>query len=793
MHRLQLEEFFFRNILLCLDRKKFPYNRNIHMRVCLAVLLAVPVLAQNETFTAKVRPVLAEHCSSCHNPDNPKNKVGFLRAKSDGEMLAERGMWHKVSQHLRNRTMPPVANKLGEEQRVFISQWVAERLRSTACAQGEQAGAVTVRRLNRREYRNTIRDLFGIDYAVEDLFPADGSGGEGFDNNGETLFVPPLLMERYLEAAQQILDRVVITPSISKTVLVNELLPARNVQKEKSLKLMPGEEVPAKFSVMLDGEYDIRIVIDRPRDREVDVFVAVDGNEPAKLRYQKDANGGATSRNATVRLARGAHSVIAKMGDHPIDFFAIGIQHRQPVPSSEKRAIHQRLFRLEAGEVPVNPRESARRLLARFLPNAFRRPATAAEIDKYLALFDRAAKRGDLFEEAVKLALKGVLVSPDFLFRVEKPAESAVTAVSDFELASRLSYFLWATMPDEELFLLARAGKLHEPEVLAQQVDRMLDDPRSRAFASTFIGQWLGTKDVGGRAAPTVASVQHFYTPDTAADLREEPVMLFHHILGENRSLLELFTANYTFLTERLVKFYEFEGKVTGVDGNSFRKVKWPDSNRAGILGMGSVLALTSHYQETSPVLRGAWLLDTLLGTPAPAPPADVPPLDPSDKKYKGMTARQKLEKHRSQPSCSACHDMIDPLGFGLENFDWLGRWREREAGQPVDASGKLPSGETFNGPVELRNVLLSKKDELARTIAAKTLGYALGRSLGDADQCTIQHLVDKIGKDGYRARTLVREVVLSAPFRYRAPVVATAIEETQLSSRPRVFGRAPK
>ncbi len=763
------------------------------MRTCLAVLLALPALAQNDTFTAKVRPILAEHCSSCHNPDNPKNKVGFLRAKTDGEMLAERGMWHKVSQHLRNRTMPPVANKLGEDHRVFISRWVAERLRSTACAQGEQAGAVTVRRLNRREYRNTIRDLFGIDYAVEDLFPADGSGGEGFDNNGETLFVPPLLMERYLEAAQQILDRVVITPSISKTVLINELLPARNVPKEKSLKLMPGEEVPAKFSVMLDGEYDIRIVIDRPRDREVDIFVAVDGNEPTKLRYQKDANGGATSRNATVRLARGSHSVIAKMGDHPIDFFAIGIQHRQPVPSSEKKAIHQRLFRMEAGEVPVNPRESARRMLARFLPNALRRPATAAEIDKYLALFDRAAKRGDLFEEALKLALKGVLVSPDFLFRVEKPAQTAVTAVSDFELASRLSYFLWATMPDEELFLLARAGKLREPEVLAQQVERMLDDPRSRAFANTFIGQWLGTKDVGGRAAPTVSSVQHFYTPDTAADLREEPVMLFHHILGENRSLMELFTADYTFLTERLVKFYEFEGKVTGVEGNSFRKVKWPDSNRAGILGMGSVLALTSHYQETSPVLRGAWVLDTLLGTPAPAPPADVPPLDPSDKKYKGMTARQKLEKHRSQPSCSACHDMIDPLGFGLENFDWLGRWREREAGQPVDASGKLPTGETFNGPVELRNVLLSKKDELARTIAAKTLGYALGRSLGDADQCTIQHLVGKIEKDGYRARTLVREVVLSTPFRYRAPVAATAIEETQLSSRPRVFGRAPK
>jgi cytochrome c553 len=759
----------------------------------MAVLLALPVLAQNEVFLTGIRPVLTEHCASCHGPDNPRNKVGFLRARSDAEMLAERGMWRKVSQHLRNRTMPPVANRLSEHDRLFISNWVEERLRSTACAQGEQAGAVTARRLNRREYRNTIRDLFGIDYPVEDLFPADGSGGEGFDNNGETLFVPPLLLERYLESAQQILDRVIITPSISKTILINELLPARNVPKEKSLKMMPGEEVPAKFAVLLDGDYDIRVVIDRPRDREVDVFVAADGGEPVRLRFQKDANGGATSRNATFRLGRGPHTFAARMGDHPIDFFGMGIQHRQPVPSSEKKAMHHRLFRMEPGEVPVDPRESARRLLARFLPRVFRRPVTEAETARYVALYDRAAKRGDLFEEAVKLALKAALVSPEFLFRVEKPAASGITPVGDFELASRLSYFLWATMPDEELLLLAGAGKLREQDVLSQQVERMLDDPRSRAFANAFIGQWLGTKDVGGRAAPTVASVQHFYTPETAIDLREEPVMLFQYIVEENRSLMELFTAPYTFLTERLAKFYELEGKVAGVEGNSFRKVNWPDANRAGILGMGSVLALTSHYQETSPVLRGAWILDTLLGTPAPAPPADVPPLEPGDKKYQGMTARQKLEKHRSQPSCSACHDLIDPLGFGLENFDWLGRWRERDAGQPVDARGKLPTGETFNGPIELRSVLLAKKDELARTIAAKTLGYALGRSLGDADQCVIQRLVEEMGRNDYRARSLVRAVVHSVPFRFSAPVAATDIEETRIGSRSRVFNRAPK
>ena len=294
----------------------------------------------------------------------------------------------------------------------------------------------------------------------------------------------------------------------------------------------------------------------------------------------------------------------------------------------------------------------------------------------------------------------------------------------------------------------------------------MIDDPRSRAFATSFTGQWLGTQEIGGRVVPLLTELQHFYTPEGAAELRQEPVLLYHHILSNNRSLLELLTANYTFLTARLGKYYEIDDKVTGLN-DTFQKVNWPDDKRAGVLGMASVLAMTSHYKQGSPVLRGAWVLDTLLGTPVPPPPPDVPPIEVAAKSEKGLTMRQILARHRADQACASCHNLMDPIGLGLENFDWMGRWRDTEAnGKPVDATGKMPSGESFNGPVELRQVLLHRKDEFLRHFTGKTLGYALGRGLQDGDQCTIQRIVDKLSAENYSARTLIREIVLSSPFR---------------------------
>jgi hypothetical protein len=350
----------------------------------------------------------------------------------------------------------------------------------------------------------------------------------------------------------------------------------------------------------------------------------------------------------------------------------------------------------------------------------------------------------------------------------QRKTEPGIYPLGQYELANRLSYFLWSTMPDEQLFRLADQGKLQDPKVLAAQVDRMLDDPRARTFAGTFIGQWLGTHDIGGRVMPLITEIQSYYNPEIAADLRMEPVLLFDRIVSENRSILELLNAGYTYLTQRLVTFYRMEDQVKDINDNDFRLVTLTDKRRVGLLGMAGVLGMTSHYEQTSPVLRGAWVLDTLLGTPVPPPPPDVPPLlGPADKVATGLTTRERVMQHRENPACAACHKVMDPLGFGLENFDWMGRWRDTERdGKPIDATGELPTGEKFSGPVELRQVLLARKDEFTRQLAGKILGYALGRSLQDGDSCTIQRIVNKVVSDNYRARTLVHEVVLSLPFR---------------------------
>ena len=529
-------------------------------------------------------------------------------------------------------------------------------------------------------------------------------------------------------------------------------------------------------AIYLDGSYDLRVSIERPRDHPVDVAVKVDGIAAGTLTFPRDPNGAPTNRAQTARLSRGAHTITVVDGKTPVEFYTLTVEQRQDAPTPEKRALHYRLFGMESGEAPIEPRKAAQRLLAEFLPKAYRHPVEPSDVDRYLAMYDRAAERGDPYEERVKLALKAVLVSPRFLFRIEQRSKApGIHPVDEYDLASRLSYFLWSTMPDEELSRLAEQGRLQDPKVLAAQVERMLDDPRSRTFASSFVGQWLGTQEVGGRLVPAISEVQHFYTPETAADLREEPVLLFHHILGENRSLLELLTADYTFLTERLVRFYQLEGKVK-LDGSGFERVQWPDNRRAGVLGMGSVLAMTSHYRQSSPVLRGAWVLDTLLGVRVPPPPPDVPPLETAANKVGKMTMREQILKHRADPSCAACHNVMDPIGFGLENFDWMGQWRDKEAkGQPIDASGVMPSGEKFTGPVKLREALLKRKDEFLRHLTGKVLGYALGRGLADGDQCTVQRLVDTLEKDHYRARTLIREVALSIPFRNFQGGVAAA------------------
>jgi hypothetical protein len=386
-------------------------------------------------------------------------------------------------------------------------------------------------------------------------------------------------------------------------------------------------------------------------------------------------------------------------------------------------------------------------------------------VGRLLNLFDRAAKRGANFEDAVKITLKAVLVSPNFLYRVERDQKSVRPyPISDYELASRLSYFLWASMPDDTLFALAAKKKLGDPAVLDAQVRRMLANPKSKAFSDSFTGQWLRVRDLYTVANPDARRFPQF-TPALRDAMYRETITFFDDVVRNDRSVLNLLDARYTFLNEDLARHYG----VPGVTGKQMRRVALADGRRGGVLTQASVLTLTSYPQRTSPVLRGKWVLEEILGTPAPPPPAVVATLSPDDAPKEGLTFRQRLEKHREQPACASCHSRMDPLGFGLENFDAIGRWRDTIGDVPVDAAGTMATGEKFSGPAELKRYLLaSRKDLFVRNLSERMLSYALGRGLEPHDLPAVRKITTRVEQNGYRGATLVAEIVKSYPFQYR-------------------------
>jgi len=416
---------------------------------------------------------------------------------------------------------------------------------------------------------------------------------------------------------------------------------------------------------------------------------------------------------------------------------------------------------------PPATAETARTAIERFAPRAFRREAREGEVDQYFALFEEAQKAGEPFDQSVLFALRGVLVSPHFLFRIEEPNLSdQPRLVGSYEIASRLSYFLWASMPDEELMKAAADGTLNEPAALREQVARMLKDRKTRESVESFVEQWLGTRELGRNVNPD-RKLNHGYTNELEWALKQEPVVFFQHILAEDRPLLDLLDANYTFVDSKLARHYGFG--MQNLKQQLVRVDLPEESHRGGLLGMAGVLTVSSLPHRTSPVLRGKWVRETLLGSPPPPPPPDVPPLNEKQTAATPQSIRELLEQHRASAVCASCHNLIDPIGFGLENFDLLGRWRSEEGGKPFDARGELPDGTRFDGPQELKQVLRSRKDEFVRHLTTKLLGYALGRGLTVEDQCAIEEITNKVKESEYRSQTLIAEIVCSVPFRYRA------------------------
>jgi hypothetical protein len=622
--------------------------------------------ARVPAFTTTIQPLLKTYCFACHNANKRKAGLNLEKIESDQEALDSFELCEQIGKRLQAKEMPPAKSKqptaderqtlLGWVKHVSESQISYDKLTKEQLEKA-LAGEPLSRRLSRTEYNNTLRDLFGVDLHAGDLLPSEGGGGEGFDNAGATLFTTPVLMEKYIEAAELVL---------------NTLLPAT-------------------------GAHD----------------------------KTRSANKAEAEKLEGVRRKL----LIAVPGPH------------------------------------ITPREAARRILDSFLPRAFRRPITEKELERYLGLFDLAAKRGDSYEQSLKLALKGVLVSPSFLFLMETPPnKSGIYRLDHYEMASHLSYFLWGSAPDAELMRLASQGKLHDDEVLREQIRRMLRDPRGRGLADGFAGQWLGIRPLGTTIRPDAKAFQEF-DEELAAAMREETLLFFNSILYEDRSVLEILAADYTFVNERLAALY----KIDGIKGTQMRRVKLNDPVRGGVLGQSSILAVTSFPHRTSPVLRGRWILEELLGAEVPPPPPDVPVLKERKKDDTGETIRQKLEKHRSSPECATCHNRMDPLGFGLENLDVLGRFRTEQNGKPIDSVGILPTGEKFNGPVELKKLLLEKRRaEFLRNLCRKMLGYALAREVTRAEMSVVKDCVEALEQGDFRASRLLETIVTSYPFSHR-------------------------
>lgn len=435
----------------------------------------------------------------------------------------------------------------------------------------------------------------------------------------------------------------------------------------------------------------------------------------------------------------------------------------------------------------VSPDVAARRNLEIFLPRAFRRPVEEADIAPYLGLFREASKLGEPFDSAMLFAMRGVLIAPQFLFLAEPPnPTTGVRPLNQYALASRLSYFLWGSMPDELLFDIAAAGKLNDPDVLRAQAGRLLRNPKSFEFAERFVEQWLRTRELGGEKAPDPELFPEYHKDeDIRSDIRYQPIFFFREIFAKNHSLLSFLDSRFTIATRRLANLYQIKVDKS-VTQQPVRVELEEGSHRGGLLGMAAVMAVSSHPYRTSPVLRGAWVLDSILGTPPPPPPPNVPALEGDGKGAAPQSVRERLSRHRENPACATCHSRIDPLGFALDNYDVMGRWRTEEGGKPVDPTGELPDGARVNGPAGLRALLLERKDLFVRNLATKMLGYALGRGLTLNDSCTVDSIVAEVKAKDYDAQLLVEAVVLSTPFRDQAAGTPIAPPAKKADNKPR-------
>ncbi len=679
--------------------------------------------------------------------------------ENERQALADPNVWEDVLRMIAERKMPPPGSaRPSPESYARVSAWIESRLDRIVAARKLDPGRVTARRLNRAEYNHTVRDLLHVDLRPADDFPVDDSG-YGFDNNGDVLSTSPVLMEKYVRAAGK-LARAAIWDRPRQAPPTRFRLQADRRQAGEPATAAIGEVAPFTpdgsmslgYAFPATGAYRIsfgavdrrlrspengRYLNDVPAPPPRIMTMTLDGERIATKAVEA-ANGFDRSEQVARRIAAGTHSIWLGFVDSNAEPMNPNLEYAQrrlwvdfleingpfdadarPLPESHRRIV----ICTPDAEEPWRP--CMRRLLAQLLRRAFRRPATARQIDRFMQLAERAMKNGAGFESAVQLALQAVLVSPEFLFRIERDPhsedEDGVEQIDAFELASRLSYFLWSSMPDDELLDAAEQGGLNDSDELQRQVRRMLDSPKSTAFVENFAGQWLQLRNLA-QASPDAALFPEF-DGELRAAMKRETELFFAAVVREDRSLLEFLDSDFTFLNERLARHYG----IDGVEGDEFRKVALTDSRRGGLLSHAGILTVSSYPTRTSPVLRGLWVMENLLGQAPPPPPPDVPELEESELGI-GGTLREQLEKHRADENCASCHRVMDAIGFGLENYDPIGRWRTHEGKLPLDVSGEVAGRQTLRVAGRVEEHLARQRSECGGQSAHKEIdGLCLG------------------------------------------------------------------
>ena len=762
---------------------------------------------------AEVRAQIDRYCVSCHG-DRVK-AAGLLLDKLDpSQVELNPEAWEKVVRKLRSEAMPPPGSrrpdKAGYEA---LTSWFETGL-DRAAATNPNPGRPSVHRLNRAEYANAVRDLLGVVIDARAYLPADDSG-YGFDNIADVLSISPGLLERYVVAGGKIGRLAVGDPTLRPTVVkypVSSLF-RQDGRASEDLPFGSRGGLAVQHQFPVDGEYIVKVRLQRTytdivrgMSRPHRVEIRLD-----RARLEEFTVGGAgmgipVPSPAVVPQSQGNGRAqpddglevhfTAKAGSHLIAAAFVGepaleegvFLPRPPLSSFEyagKSDTDPAIDRIEVhGPYNATPPEDspsrrkifvcrpasvraeeacAKTIVSTLARRAYRRPATDADVQMLMRLYATGRREGNSFDAGVEWAIERILVDPEFLYRLERPPVGGKPGtpyrLGDLELASRLSFFLWSSIPDDELLKVAAAGELKNSRILEQQVRRMLLDERSKALVANFAGQWLWQRNL--RAHTPDPNLFSDYDDNLREAFQTETRLLLESQLRDDRPVVELLTANYTFVNERLARHYD----MPNIYGSHFRRVQYPDDRRAGLLGQGSILTVTSYAHRTSPVKRGQWLLENLLGAPPPPPPPNVPALKENDEGAAPTSVRQRLEAHRKNPVCATCHARMDPLGFALENFDATGKWRTSgEGGGPIDASGTLPSGLTFNGPAQFRNALLVHSDQFAGTVVEKLLTYAVGRGVEYYDMPAVRAVMRDAAPE-MRWSTLVVSIVKSMPF----------------------------